>query len=193
MNDSMLRKEFAPRDVQRMRNILTGKVGDKTQLQTGWERQSQTHKEGDVWEEGGKQWTIKNGIKQSVTKQDAIKRLVVMPLACPTCSKPMKADVYNKKMWAIHGECFDCVIKKESEIKRLGKWDEYCSGIMNKNKNAEIEDLEKALTEWATQSETYVSEAGDIEKWRGGDKTQIEKQLKEGLSKFKDVDIYKQN
>ena len=49
-----LKKEFNPRDVQRMRNIITGQTGDKTQIQTGWERNKQVHKEGDVWEENGK-------------------------------------------------------------------------------------------------------------------------------------------
>jgi hypothetical protein len=32
-----LKKEFNPRDVQRMRNIITGQTGDRTQIQTGYE------------------------------------------------------------------------------------------------------------------------------------------------------------
>ena len=74
-----LKKEFNPRDVQRMRNIITGQTGDRTQIQMGWERNQEAHKEGDIWEENGKKWTIKKGIKQSVTKLDEIKRLVVLP------------------------------------------------------------------------------------------------------------------
>ena len=78
-----LKKEFNPRDVQRMRNIITGQTGDRTQIQTGWERNTQVHTEGDIWEENGKKWTIQNGIKQTVTKLDEIKKLVVLPLSCP--------------------------------------------------------------------------------------------------------------
>lgn len=190
--ENTLKKEFNPRDVQRMRNLITGNTGDRTQIQTGYEKNSQFHKEGDVWEESGKKWTIKNGIKQTVTKLDEIKKLVLMPLSCPKCQNVMKIDEYNKKMWAIHQMCFDCVVKMESEVKRLGKWDEYCSNIMNRNKNAELDDLEKALEDWVQESETFVSEAGEVEKWAGGDKTAIYKQVKEEIANLKKRDIYKE-
>jgi len=186
-----LKKEFVPRDVQRMRNILTGQTGDRTQIQTGWDKNTQTHTEGDVWEDNGKKWTIKNGIKQTVTKLDEIKKLVVLPLSCPNCGKLMKVDDYNKKMWAIHQKCFDCVIKMESEIKREGKWDEYCANIMNLNKNAELDDLERALEQWVTEKDSFVSEAGEVEKWGGGDKADVYKQVKDEIAELKKRDIYK--
>ena len=186
-----LKKEFVPRDVQRMRNILTGQTGDRTQIQTGWDKNTQTYTEGDVWEDNGKKWTIKNGIKQTVTKLDEIKKLVVLPLSCPNCGKLMKVDDYNKKMWGIHQKCFDCVIKMESEIKRQGKWDEYCANIMNLNKNAELDDLERALEQWVTEKDSFVSEAGEVEKWGGGDKTDVYKQVKAEIAELKKRDIYK--
>jgi hypothetical protein len=186
-----LKKEFKPRDVARMRNLITGKTGEATQLQAGWERHSDKHKEGDIWEENGKKWTIKNGIKQTQTKLDEIKKLIVMPLACPNCGKLMKIDMYNKKMWAIHQKCFDCVIKMESEIKRLGKWEEYESGVMNTNKDAMLDDLEMALENWVDEKDTFVSESGEIEKWGGGDKTAVYKQVKEEIVKLRKQDIYK--
>jgi len=186
-----LKKEFKPRDVQRMRNLITGKTGDKTQLQAGWERHSDRHTEGDIWEENGKKWTIKNGLKQTVTKLDQVKRLVVMPLACPSCGNLMKIDEYNKKMWAIHQKCFDCVVKMESEIKRRGKWKEYESGVMNENKDAMLDDLERALENWVDEKDTFVSESGEVEKWGGGDKTSVYKQVKEEIVKLRKQDIYK--
>lgn len=186
-----LKKEFKPRDVQRMRNLITGKTGDKTQLQAGWERHSDRHTEGDIWEENGKKWTIKNGLKQTVTKLDQVKRLVVMPLACPSCGNLMKIDEYNKKMWAIHQKCFDCVVKMESEIKRQGKWKEYESGVMNENKDAMLDDLERALENWVDEKDTFVSESGEVEKWGGGDKTSVYKQVKEEIVKLRKQDIYK--
>jgi hypothetical protein len=185
-----LKKEFNPRDVQRMRNIITGQAGNKTQIQTGYERNQEVHKEGDIWEENGKKWTILRGIKQTVTKLDEIKKLVVLPLSCPTCGKLMKVDEYNKKMWAIHQMCFDCVIKMESEIKRQGKWEEYSGNIMNRNKNAELDDLEQALEQWVGERDSYVSESGEIEKWGGGDKADVYKQVKEEITKLKERDIY---
>ena len=188
--ESNLKKEFSKRDVTRMRNIISGDAGAATQLQVGWERDRRTYQEGDVWEDNGKKWTIKNGIKQTVTKLDEIKRLVVLPLSCPNCGQLMKVDEYNKKMWAIHKMCFDCVIKNETEIKRQGKWDEYVSNIMNSSKNAELTDLEVALEEWMTQKDTFVSEAGEVEKWGGGDKTAIYQQVKDKIAELKKIDIY---
>lgn len=191
--ENNLKKEFSKRDVTRMRNIITGKTGDKTQIQAGWELGKENHKEGDVWTEDGKKWTIKNGIKQTVTKLDAIKNLVLMPLTCPSCGGVMKATEIEKKMWAIHKTCFDCVLKKESKIKREGKWEEYEGSVMNANKNASLEDLEKALDEWLIQEDTFVTEQGDVENWNGGDKTGIYKQVKERIAELKKLDIYKQN
>jgi len=189
--ESNLKKEFTQRDVQRMRNLITGKTGDKTQLQAGWEKHKGDHKEGDTWEENGKKWTIKNGIKQTITKLDEIKKLVLMPLSCPNCGGVMKVDDYNKKMWAIHQKCFDCVIKMESELKREGKWDNYSANIMNTNKNAELDDLAIVLDQWLEEKDTFVSEAGEVEKWGGGDKQTIYKQVKERIAELKELDIYK--
>ena len=189
--ENNLKKGFNPRDVQRMRNIITGDTGAKTQIQAGWETHRHGHFEGDIWEENGKKWTIKSGIKQTITKLDEIKRLVILPFACPNCRQAMKVDEYNKKMWSIHGKCFDCVVKMETEIKRQGKWDEYCSSIMNNSKNAELNYLEQALEDWVDESETFVSEQGEVEKWGGGDKKAIYKQVKDEIAELRKRDIYK--
>jgi uncharacterized Zn finger protein len=189
--ENNLKKEFNPRDVQRMRNIITGNTGDRTQIQTGYEKNNQVHKEGDVWDEDGKKWTIKNGIKQSVTKLDHIKSLVLMPLSCPNCGTVMKLDDYNKKMWGLHSKCFDCVIKHESELKRLGKYDDYVANIMNRNKNSELDDIETFLEEWVEEGDTFVSETGEVEKWGGGDKKSVYKRVKERIAELRELDIYK--
>jgi hypothetical protein len=68
MADNVLKKEFQEKDVQRLRNLMTGKYGEKTTVGAGYTKQKEFHEEGDIWEEDGRQWTIKNGIKQNVTK-----------------------------------------------------------------------------------------------------------------------------
>ena len=167
--DSKLIKNFKERDVQRMRNIITKNTGDKTGIQVGYAKQTIEYKDGDVWEESGKQWTIKNGLKQTVTKFDSLKKLVVLPLSCPCCSKPMKFNDINKKMWSIHNMCFDCVIDMEAKIKFEGKWDEYESKMLNSNKNAEVNDLEASIEEFLkSQDNSYITEQGDVESWNGG-------------------------
>jgi len=189
-NESTLKKEFSKRDVQRMRNLITGKSGDKTQIQVGYEKIQQDHKEGDVWEEDGKKWTIKNSVKQSITKLDKFKHLVSLPLTCPCCKKPMKTNDLNKKMYSIHQMCLDCVIDMEAKLKVQGTFDDYQKNIINSNKNASLEDFERALESWLEEKDTFVSEQGDIENWSGGDKTVIYQELKAKIDEWKKVDIY---
>jgi hypothetical protein len=185
-----MKKEFSKKDVQRMRNIITGKTGDKTQILTGWEKKQADHKEGDVWEELGRSWTIKNGIKQTLTKLDGFKKLVVLPLCCPKCSKPMKASDLNKKMYSIYSACFNCAIDIEAKMKQEGTFQDYEKQMINSNKNASLEDFERAVDQWLLDKDTFVSEAGDVESWQGGDKTKMYQEIKANLDKLKNTDIY---
>ena len=187
---SSLKKEFSKRDVQRMRNIITGKSGDKTTTLAGWEKRTEDHKEGDIWEENGKKWTIKRGIKQTVTKLDGIKALTFLPLTCPQCQKAMRDDDLNRKTYNIHKMCLDCVVDMEAKIKIEGKWDEYSKNIMNANKNASLEDFERAVEAWMQEKDTYVSESGEVESWGGGDKKKMYEEIKANLEKLKKIDIY---
>lgn len=189
--DNNLKKEFSKRDVQRMRNIISGNANSATGIQVGYSKQSQDYQEGDVWEENDKTWTIKNGIKQTVTKHDKLRQLTVLPLACPNCNKPFKSDNINKKMWTIHHMCFDCVIEMEAKIKLEGKWDEYEKGMLNSNKNAMVNDFERAFEEFTNvKNDSYITEQGDIETWSGGKINEEEiKQVKEYIKKLRETEI----
>lgn len=191
MSDTNLKKEFSKRDVQRMRNIITGNAGGSTGVQIGYSKQQQDYQEGDIWEENGKQWTIKNGIKQTVTKHDQLRQLVNMPLACPTCHKSFKNNDINKKMWSIHHMCFDCVVDMEAKIKLEGKWDEYEKQMLNANKNSMVNDFETSIEEFLKmQNESYFTEQGDIESWSGGKVNEEEiKNVKEYIKKLREIQI----
>jgi len=64
MKDNVLKKEFQKRDVERLRNLVKGKHGDKTTAGIGYNgKTKEDYKEGDVWQENGKTWTIKDGIR----------------------------------------------------------------------------------------------------------------------------------
>ena len=189
MNDTNLKKEFSKRDVQRMRNIISGNAGSATGVQVGYSKQQQDYQEGDVWEENGKQWTIKNGIKQTVTRFDELKKIINLPLACPNCGKAIKSNSLNKKMWAIHGKCFDCVISYETELKRQGKFEEYANSLVTGGVKQYIRDLEDALLDLPNdQNETFVTEQGDVEKWagKGLDINKLAEEVQEHIQKLKD-------
>jgi len=190
-NESMLQKDFKQRDVQRMRNLITKNYGSKTVTQAGYSKQIVERKEGDVWEENGKNWTIKNGLKQTITRLDSIKKSIMLPLTCPSCDKPMKNDTLNKKMWPIHKMCFDCVIVMETRLKREGKFEEYERNMTKKGIETYIKELEEALLELSlsTEDESIVTESGDVEHWVGGniDKQKILQDLQEYIQKLKDI------
>jgi len=190
-NDSMLQKDFKQRDVQRMRNLIKKDYSAKTITQAGYTKTIVERKEGDVWEEGGKQWTIKNGIKQTITRLDNIKKSLLLPIVCPSCNKAMANNNLNKKMWPLHGKCFDCVINMESELKRTGKFEEYQRNMVHSGIKTHIKEMEDLLLELAlgASKESFVTEAGDIEEWRGGniDTTQMIKDLQEYIQSLKDI------
>lgn len=189
-NKSILKKEFKKSDVTRLRNLLTGNQGDRTQVQAGYEKKSVEYKEGDVWEENGKTWTIKNGIKQTVTKMDEIKKMAYLPLCCPKCNNPLKTDVANRKMYKIHQMCLNCVVDMEHEIKKAGGYEEYVKKQQIANRNFDLEQVEAAIDAWYKEKDVFITEAGDVEHWQGGDKTEIYQKIKEELAKAKAEDIY---
>ena len=190
MEESMLQREFKGKDVQRMRNIITKDYTAKTTTQIGYSKAQIEYKEGDVWDENGKQWTIKNGIKQTVTRFDKLKESIHLPLTCPKCSKSMRSDRLNKKMWPIHKMCFDCVILMETKLKTTGQYDEYAQGLVTGGVKIHIKDLEDILLELALNSsnEGFVTEAGDIEKWagKGVDNKKLIEEIQEYIQKLKE-------
>ena len=178
-----LKKEFKRTDVNRLRNLITGKTGDATGTQVGYSTKSIDYKEGDIWTEGRKTWTIKNGIKQTVSKLDVIKKEVFMPLSCPCCDKIMKKRL-DKPNYKIHKKCFDCVVEFEHKLKIRGEYDDYIKNLKAKNSLDIVDEMESYLLDAINTSNSgFVSEDGVIEKWVGGvDKVELTKQVKEAVN-----------
>jgi hypothetical protein len=186
MGESMLQREFRERDVQRMRNLITKNFNNKTTTQVGYTKTQEEHKEGDVWEENNKSFTIKNGIKVTLSKLDNVKKLLQIPLCCPKCNKPMKKGNIDKKMWAVHKMCFDCVIEYETLLKRDGKYEEYERTIIKAGAKEYIYDLEQAFEDLINSTnDNIVTEDGHIENWSKGNTDNLQKELKEYIDKLK--------
>ena len=178
----MLKKQFKERDVQRLRNLVTHKYGDRTTQGIGYTKLQESHNEGDIWEEDGRQWTIKNGIKQNITKLDTAKKIASFPLFCPSCNKIMKPHL-DKKWFTLYKRCFNCQVTFESEIRRKGLWEEYEKTIFNED----IDGLKQEFQIWIDDqiqnesNQSYISEAGDVEKWVGSSKKKLLETKEEGL------------
>ena len=182
--ESLLKKEFKEADVQRVRNIVNKDFTKGVKSQSGYRKTSKRYKEGDVWEEGGKQWTIKNGLKQNITKLDIAKKEAHFPLACPKCGNRMKKRL-DKKMYKIHKCCFDCVIEHEASLQQAGLYEDYEKKMMSGNIEEFIRDMESWVIESLESNMSLVTEAGDMEDWgqlSSGYKEKITNDLKEYIS-----------
>ena len=174
----MLKKEFNKKDVNRARNLIMGKTSDSTGLQVGYKKQKIEHKEGDVWTENKKTWTIKNGIKQTISKLDVIRKEVSIPLCCPNCGKVMKHRL-DKANYKAHRKCHDCVIEYEHKLKIRGQYDDYKKLLKAKNNLTILDEMESYLLGALNDTTNgYVSEQGEVERWVGGlDKEKISKDI----------------
>ena len=182
---SLLKKEFKQADVQRVRNIVNKDSTAKTKSQTGYQKAYKHYKEGDVWEESGKTWTIKNGIRQNITKLDSAKKLARMPLCCPKCNNRMNKRL-DSKMYKIHGFCFDCVIDYEASLQKAGLFEEYERKMTQGNIKAFITDIESWITESLEDKMSFVTEQGDVEDWGDLSNTYKDK-IRDDLKKYLDL------
>ena len=176
----MLKKEFKRKDVERMRNLITGNAGSSSETQIGYKKKRIEYKEGDVWTENKKTWTIKDGIKQTVSKLDKIKKEVFVPLFCPECSKVMKHHL-DKDNYKVHKKCHECVIKFEHKIHTYNQYDNYIKELKLKNSVDIVKETETYLLEAINETNKgFVSENGDVERWVGGvNKKELTKKVKE--------------
>ena len=173
MVENVLKKEFKEKDVQRLRNLVQGKYGEKATIGTGYTKQQEFHEEGDIWEEDDRTWTIKNGIKQNITKLDAAKKDINLPLFCPCCSKVMKSHL-DKPFYLQYKRCLNCQVEFETDLKKKGLWADYEKFIINSDIDGLINEFNIWIDEEITESNTsYMTEAGDMERWVGNAKQKL--------------------
>jgi hypothetical protein len=181
MSQTVLKKEFKEADLQRMRNLIQGKTGEKTSVSSGYVKNDIDREEGEIWEEDGRKWTIKGGIKQTISKLQKARDLGKMPLFCPECKTLMK-NPHDAKFFNMHHHCFDCQIKFETKLKATGKWEEYQKTIFNSDIDGMIDNYEVWVDDLINNGNGgFVTEAGEVENWGKVNKEQILKQKKEAI------------
>lgn len=182
--ESLLKKEFSSRDVNRARNLVNKEFSAKTVDGVGYAKAQVAYKEGDIWEESGRTWTIKNGLRQNITKLDKAKKALQIPLTCPKCGGPMKHWM-AQKMYKIHGFCFDpCTVMYEAELRKAGLYETYEKNMMQGSMKAFARDVEQYVLESLESVDTFVTEQGDVEDWNSNDskfKEQINNNLQDYL------------
>ncbi len=165
--DNVLKKEFSKKDVQRVRNVMSGKADERTTGGVGYTKQQIHRQEGDIWEESGRQWTIKDGLKQNITRLDKAKE-ALMPMFCPSCDKIMKAHL-DDPVYKFFRRGFNCQSKFEMDLRLEGLFDDWKKELDNSSLDRMIEGVEQYLEEALTESnQGFVSEAGEVQNWKGG-------------------------
>ena len=186
--DSKLKKEFGKKDVHRLRNLMTGKHNEKSGQSVGYNKAQSFYSEGDVWEEDGRKWTIKEGLKQNITKLDNAKKSHRVPLFCPKCKKVMNKGMDPSYYLAVD-QCFKCFKKFETQLKATGLWEEW----NNKTINGNIDSFITWYKDWVmdaidTSNNSFITEQGDVEKWVGGiDKSKAIKALNNTIKAWEEA------
>ena len=181
-----MKKSISEAQVKRMRNLVTKKYGAKTEIRAGYTKKREVRAEGDIWEERGKTWTIKNGIKQSVSKLGLARKTHRKSLCCPKCGGPIKSS-YDRKMMSIHKMCFGCVTKFEQQLIIDGKYEEYEKSIMKGNYESWLNDVKNEYKDFISTAEgrEFITEAGDVENWNGDNSTQLIEKTDKYISRIK--------
>ncbi len=181
MSESVLKKEFLNKDVERLRNLVKGKHNDKTSIGTGYAKPEEFHDEGDIWEEQGRSWTIKDGIKQNITKLDKAKEGLLLPLFCPACRKLMK-NQHDKRFYIQYNHCFNCQVDFETKLKIEGKWEEYENNINNNDIDGIIKDYEVWFEDTMNETnQSFITENGELETWIGSVKEKLMRDKEEAI------------
>ena len=180
-----MRKSISESKVQRMRNLASGNYNAKSNIRSGYTTKRVIRKEGDVWEERGKTWTIKDGLKQTVNKLDESRKKNETPLCCPKCNKRMK-KIHDKFAYSHFKFCMDCLVDYECEIQRYGNWKEYEKQIRLANFESWLKEQKEEYKDFLNtrESKTMISEHGDIEDWGKG-------QTRDELMKLFDKEMQK--
>lgn len=174
MSDSLLKKEFRESDLQRIRNLISGQYGKSTQNIVGFEAKEERHVEGDIWTDmSGKTWTIQNGLRRSISKLQKARELVRLPLVCPKCGKALNTAL-DKKMYPLHGMCFDCVLKMEEDLRKAGLYDAYEKQLMSGNIENFVQELKDRIQHISDMKIEYSSDQGELEDWGGMSREIIE-------------------
>jgi hypothetical protein len=187
MKENVLKKQFAEKDIQRIRNLVKGKNGEKISHGVGYIKETQDYTEGDMWVEDNRTWTIKDGIKQNITKLDKFKKVSV-PIFCPGCKQVMDKQL-DPFYYKSYGSCLDCRTVFETQLKIQGKWDDYVKETYNKEIDQTIEEYKVFIKEKLEESnQGTVTESGEVERWYGSiNKERVEESLNEVITYLKSL------
>lgn len=140
MSDALVKKGD-PRETEKKLAELRQKVASKVDRWANAVKISMSipdkivRLEGEQWEEDGKRWEMKDGIKRSISALNHAR----MPWWCPKCSKPMNHK-FDRKFYYIRGWCFNCNVDFEGQMRIDGTYEAFEKRLMWENEKALLRD-----------------------------------------------------
>ena len=143
------------------------------------QKRNEHHEIGDTWETVDANGNITiveqhDGFRTRKPKNSEVlsevrDELRLFPNCRSTCTDVDPNHHLNKKMRALHGMCFNCVIDMEHELKKQGKFEEYARKRIEANALAWLEkaeqDVEMLREAYTNASKLVINGNGDTESW----------------------------
>lgn len=164
--------------------------GDNQYIQVGYTGDQTPHKEGDVWEERGFKWTIKNGTKIRINEQaDLIRELVRQK--CSNCGFDigMLGNKLDHKVFGKTGKCFDCLTLEHTVQVCDGTYKEKTEQKMLRNKLSLAKEFKRHTQEtldYLTKDDSkieLVHEDGSLTTFKGSMNEALLVEVKKDLEK----------
>jgi hypothetical protein len=81
---------------------------------------------------------------------------------------------FDKHFYIQYNRCFNCQIDFETDLRKLGLWEEYEKNIINSDIDNTIKDYSIWMDEVINSSnDSFITEAGDVERWVGSTKNKL--------------------
>ena len=164
------------------------------------QKRNEHHKVGDTWEDvdaKGNIYVIEqhDGFRTRKPKNSAVlgkvrEELRSFPNCSDTCCGADPNYYLNKKMRAIHGMCFNCVIEMEHELRKQGKFEEYAKKRIEANalawlKNAE-QDVEMLREVYTKASKLVINGEGETDTYAAKmTPEEFEEKITKGFESYK--------
>ena len=173
--------------VKELKQYLSNGGVEQTKFYIDDQNQAE-HIEGSIWEEGGKKWTIKNGIRKTVSRYSEIRNICMLPYVCPRCGNALHDNDYNRKVYSILGICYDCFLLEETNHIINKTHDENQKEIIHKNKVSWFNQVESELKDYLDNidSDQFITEDGQIEDWSKQNSDQLKQAVTDKLMEIKE-------
>jgi hypothetical protein len=160
--------------------------GERPIVQTGY-----TATEDLTEKKIGEIWTDSQGKTWKKTEYGRVAETPVMDMInaelngkCSTCGKEIKwLSKTDEKMYAKTGNCLNCQVDNENELRKNGKFEAYAQKKVYSNELAYFNGLRTKLKESLEYMKenkvlTFVNSNGMVEEWEGGKREELLESIK---------------